>query len=406
MQRKINVHVELNSVTHSVGTLWSHHKGGRQRTSFAYYSNWLQSSNAFALEPSLYLSDGVQHTQAGKAVFGSIGDCAPDRWGRVLIQRNERRHAELEGRQVRTLSEVDYLIGVGDYSRQGALRFALSEYGEYLSSQDARTIPPLVKLGSLLQAADRITRDDECDEDLQLLLAPGSSLGGARAKASVLDVQGELSIAKFPQFNDEWSVCQWEATALELAKKAGITTPYWRIENVGEKSVLLVKRFDRDGIIRIPFLSAMSMISAVDNEFRSYLEIADAIRRYGSRPEKDLQELWRRIAFSISISNTDDHLRNHGFLYDGIGWRLSPVYDINPIPLDIKPRILSLAIDEFDANGSLDLLQSTREHFGLSQKHSDVILKEVKEAVHAWRDVATHFGISSKEQKRMASAFL
>jgi serine/threonine-protein kinase HipA len=219
-------------------------------------------------------------------------------------------------------------------------------------------------------------------------------------------VEQGLGIAKFPQASDEWSVCLWESVALQLAKAAGVNVAQSRIEEVADKRVLLVKRFDRQGEVRIPFMSAMSMINAVDNEFHSYLEIADAIRRYGSCPEEDLNELWRRIVFSIWIGNTDDHLRNHAFLFDGSGWRLSPAYDINPVPIDVKPRVLSLAIDESDPTGDINLACSVHDYFGLTAAKADAIVNSVKGAVTTWRAVATRVGIAANEQNRMASAFL
>jgi serine/threonine-protein kinase HipA len=240
-----------------------------------------------------------------------------------------------------------------------------------------------------------------------LLLAPGSSLGGARPKVSVIDRDGSLAIAKFPQHGDLTSATRWEAVALILAAKAGIATPQWRIENIGERTVLLLRRFDRTDGRRIPFLSAMSMLDAADNEQRTYLEIADALRQYGAKPEEDCAQLWRRIVFSIFIANTDDHLRNHGFLYDAAGgWRLAPVYDINPVPLDIKPRILTTAIDETDSTGSLDLVLSTAAHYGIKSAQAQAIAAEVGAAVKEWRNVAKALGLSSAEIDGKASAFL
>jgi serine/threonine-protein kinase HipA len=224
-----------------------------------------------------------------------------------------------------------------------------------VASGGSKNIPLMVRLGELLNAAMRVAADTDTDSDLQLILAPGSSLGGARAKASVLDVTGALSIAKFPQADDPYPVMQWEAVALDLAARAGIEVPTWRLEQVAGRKALLLRQFDRNGATRIPFLSAMSILGAADNEDHSYLEIIDALRQYGSQPEKDCAQLWRRIVFNILIANTDDHLRNHGFLYQLRGWKLSPAYDMNPTPSDIRPRVLSLAIDEADNSGSLDV---------------------------------------------------
>lgn len=219
-----------------------------------------------------------------------------------------------------------------------------------------KKIPPLIELPRLLSAAERVLSDKESDEDLRLLLAPGSSLGGARPKASVRDRDGQLAIAKFPHEGDEIEAVLWESVALTLAGKAGINVPEWRLETVGGSPVLLLRRFARLGGTRIPFVSSMSMLGARDNEQRSYMEFVDVLRQYGGAPKEDMQMLWRRIILNILISNTDDHLRNRGFLYsDAAGWRLSPAYDLNPVPIDISPRVLSTAIDLDDASASVDL---------------------------------------------------
>jgi serine/threonine-protein kinase HipA len=339
-------------------------------------------------------------------MFGAIGDSAPDRWGRRLIQREEERKAREQKRVPRTLTEADYLLGVGDIARQGALRFALVEGGPFLAAEGATQVPALVKLPELLTAAMHIAADEETDEELRLVLAPGSSLGGSRPKASVVDRDGHLLIAKFPQSDDTTNASLWEGVALTLAAKAKIATPSWRLQNIGKRHALLLRRFDRRAGRRIPFLSAMSMLDAADNDQHSYLEIADALTQHGARPQEDHAQLWRRIVFSILISNTDDHLRNHGFLYEpGEGWRLSPVYDVNPTSIQAKPRVLSTAITEADATASLELAFEVAEYFGIKDKVARAIVTEVGKAVSGWRDVAFSLGLSEREVERMASAF-
>jgi serine/threonine-protein kinase HipA len=400
------VYVDLAGVAHFVGRLWARRARNRESASFEYDADWLTNSARFALEPALMLGRGPQHTQQGRALFGAFGDSAPDRWGRNLIQRDERRRAQDETRTPRSLGEVDYLLGVGDIARQGALRFKETPDGPFLASGDGANIPPLIRLGELLNAAMRVDADAETESDLRLILAPGSSLGGARAKASVLDQHGELSIAKFPQADDPYPVMQWEAVALDLAHRAGIEVPTWRLEQVADRTALLLRRFDRVGDIRIPFLSAMSMLGAADNEDHSYLEIVDALRQFGSQPEQDCAQLWRRIVFNILISNTDDHLRNHGFLYDGAGgWRLSPAYDMNPTPIDVKARVLSLAIDEADDTASLDVALSMARQCGLTLGEAKEIVAKVQAAVAHWRASAVSHGLSARDIGRMASAF-
>jgi serine/threonine-protein kinase HipA len=406
METDLQVHIDLEGKTHLVGTLWTRQNKGRESASFEYAEAWLANPSRFALEPALVLGKGPQHTLAGRALFGAMGDSAPDRWGRVLIQREERRKAREEKRAPRTLSEADYLLGVADITREGALRFAHKEGGPFLAEGDAEPIPPLLRLPRLLDAAIKAGTDKESDADLKLLLAPGSSLGGARPKASVIDKDGHLTIAKFPQSDDKTRIPIWEALALTLAALAGIPTPVWRLQEVAGRPVLLLRRFDRDAKGRIPFLSAMSMLAATDGEPHSYMEIADALRQHGATAEADCAQLWRRIVFNILISNTDDHLRNHGFLYQtGRGWRLAPAYDLNPTPTDIKERALSLAIDEADNTASLDIAFGVAKHFGVKDKQAREIGRAVGTAINAWRKAAAHLGLSAGERDRMASAF-
>ncbi|MBZ0071920.1 MAG: type II toxin-antitoxin system HipA family toxin [Gammaproteobacteria bacterium] len=406
METEVYVYVDIAGTPHLAGRLWARVRKGRESATFEYDPGWLENADRFSLEPALTLGPGPFHTPSGKPLFGTIGDSAPDRWGRVLMRRAERRRAERAGETPRTLMEFDYLLMVDDEARQGALRFARQEGGPFLAEHGAARIPPLIDLPQLLSAAEHVVGDTDSDEDLRLLLAPGSSLGGARPKASVRDRDGHLAIAKFPHKDDEINTVLWEAVALRLAAKAGIPVPDWRIEHVLNKPVLLLRRFDREQGQRIPFLSAMSMLGASDNESRSYLEFVDALRRYGASPKQDMHELWRRIVFNILISNTDDHLRNHAFLYTGPdGWRLAPAYDLNPVPTDIKPRILTTAIDLDDGTASLDLAMSVVGYFELDEGKARVIAAEVGKAVTTWREEAARLSLTQAEIDRMASAF-
>ncbi len=297
------------------------------------------------------------------------------------MRRAERRRAEKEGTAPRALREIDYLLLVNDEARQGALRFSEKEDGPFLAERGSAPIPPLIELPRLLSASERVADDTDTEEDLRLLLAPGSSLGGARPKASVRDRDGRLAIAKFPNKGDEYNAVLWEALALTLAGKAGIAIPEWRLESVADRSVLLLRRLDRTKGARVPFLSAMSMLGARDNEPRSYLEFVDALRQHGAAPKDDMHALWRRIVFSILISNTDDHLRNHGFLYAGAqGWRLAPAYDLNPVPTDIKPRVLTTCISLDDGTASLSLALEVVDYFELNSKEAGRIAGEVRQS--------------------------
>jgi len=402
--QQICVSIELDEEIHVVGKLWVHQRGARQSASFEYDQDWLKHPEKFALEPALQLTRGSFHTVQNQILFGAIGDSAPDRWGRVLMRRAQSMHARSMGKTARTLLEVDYLLGVNDKIRQGALRFSLAAGGPYLKDQGH--IPPLINLSQLLSATERYLSDDETSEDLKILLTPGSSLGGARPKASIRDKGGHLAIAKFPKKDDEYSVVTWEAVALTLAQNAGIKTASWRLEIIMGKPVLIVHRFDRVKDKRIPFLSAMSMLGAKDNEAHSYLEIAYAISQQGANPNSDLEALWRRIVFTVLISNTDDHLRNHGFLYERHkGWRLSPAYDLNPTPIEIKGCLLSTPISFDDPTASIDLALSVVDDFRIKKTRALEIVKEVALVVNKWRAVAVQFGLSKKEIDRMAFSF-
>lgn len=400
------VHIELGGETHQVGVVHCRNARGSETVSFQYVDSWLASPHRFALEPALPLGRGIFTPPRGRAIFGSIGDSAPDTWGRRLMQRAERRKAEAEGRRVRTLTESDYLLGVADETRLGALR--VRHVGqEVFQASDGRGVPTLVDLGRLLQITERIVRDEETDEDLLLIFAPGSSLGGARPKASVIDQHGNLSIAKFPKETDEYSIETWEAIALRLAEQSGIRTAQHTLLEVAGKAVLLSRRFDRvAGGHRLPFLSAMALMQAQDGEPGSYPEIVDVLGQQGARAREDAHELYRRVVFNVMISNVDDHLRNHGFLWQGQdGWRLSPAYDLNPVPSDIKARILTTNITVDEATCSIDVLEEAAEFFALGLADARKIIKEVATATSSWREVAAAVGARSAEIDRMASAF-
>ena len=399
------VHIDLDGITRSVGLVRSNRVRGTETLLFEYDRTWLEASDRFSLEPALALTRGAFSPPAGRATFGSIGDSAPDTWGRRLMQRAERRLAEREGRAVRTLTESDYLLGVADETRLGALRFR--RFGEETFQAPTRAgVPALIELGRLLEITERILRDEETDEDLQLIFAPGSSLGGARPKASVIDQHGQLAIAKFPKETDNYSMETWEEIALRLAEQAGIATPQHTLLNVAGKAVMLSRRFDRRGTIRIPFLSAMAMTGASDGERGSYPEIVDALVQYGAQGKTDAHALYRRVVFNVLISNVDDHQRNHGFLWDGkAGWLLSPAYDLNPVPTDLKARVLTTNIDLDEGTCSLDLLESASQFFGLTLPAARAIIKEVATVTATWRETAKAVGARSAEIHRMVSAF-
>jgi serine/threonine-protein kinase HipA len=403
VNRELTVHLDIDGQPVSCGRLWA--RGvPRESASFEYDPAWRTSRRGFALDPELPLAAGQFHT--ARSLFRAFTDPAPDRWGQMLLRRAERARARREGRTSRTLAAVDFLTLVDDETRLGALRFrdAASSGGPFLSTGSTR-VPPLIALSKLLAATDRIIADEETDEDLALVLAPGTSLGGARPKASVKDSDGSLLVAKFPTAADEWPVTRWEATALEMAKAAGIRVPDFRLALAARKPVLLLRRFDRDRAVRIPFMSALTALSADESQVHSYLGIVDALRREGARPAQDLRELWRRLVFNVLVSNTDDHLRNHGFLHDGVGWRLAPAYDLNPMPVDVRPRVHALALDDTDATASMDTVWEVAPRFGLATKEARRIAHAVAASVRTWRSAGKQHGLKPKELDRMASAF-
>lgn len=400
--RELLVHVELDAVAVPCGRLWARSLP-RPSASFEYDAAWLARRGRFALEPSLPLGRGQFHTAS--ALFPVLGDTAPDRWGQTLMRRMERVRARREGRAPRSLGDVDFMTGVDDRTRLGALRYAEPAAPNRFLATSERPVPPLLELPRLLSATRRVLTDEETDEDLDLVLAPGTSLGGARPKASVRGADGTLYVAKFARDDDDWPVIRWEATALALAVRCGLRVPASRLETVARKAVLLVTRFDRTSHGRVPYMSAMTAITASDGDARSYLDIVDALRREGSHAREDLHELWSRMVFNILISNTDDHLRNHGFLRDARGWRLAPAFDLNPVPVDVRPRVHALAIDETDPTASLETALAVAPRFGVAAKAARARAAELARGVKTWRVVAAKAGLKPRDLDRMASAF-
>ena len=374
---------------------------GTERIGFRHAEAWLARPDRFAIDPEVFLDNRVTYPTHG-GLFGAFADAAPDRWGRQLMQRRERRAAASLGRPVRNVSELDYVLGVSDVSRMGALRFWLN--GACVS--ESQDVPPLVRLRALLDASVRIARGQETDDDFSLIFAPGSSLGGARPKASVVDTHGNLCIAKFPREGEDYSVERWERVALQLAQAAGIRVPESELLDVNASPVLLSRRFDRRGTARVHFASAMTLLGLRDGDQASYPEIAEVFQREGSQPKRDAEELFRRLVFNVCIANVDDHLRNHGFLREPAGWRLSPAYDLNPVPTDLKPRILSTNITPDDATGSLDAAREAAPYLGVRVQRVDSVIAEVLAAVADWERVGRHFGAPKSELARLRSAFL
>lgn len=400
----VQVHVAMPDGDVEAGTLYSHRRGRFESATFAYAQEYLTRSGAYQLDPALPLSAAPSQTPVGHAMFGAFADCAPDRWGRMLITRAQARTAREAGTAARALGEIDYLLGVRDDLRQGALRFRTGD-GPFLATDEAG-VPALTDLPELLRLADAVESDDVSLPDLRRLLRVGSSLGGARPKAHVRAADGRVAIAKFPSAaNDTWNVMAWEKVALDLARAAGITVPDSQLLDLAGRHVLVVDRFDRTPSgRRVGYISAMTALEAVDGDQRSYLEIAEVVEQTSSRATADLAQLWRRIVFNVLVSNTDDHLRNHGFLHaGGTAWNLAPAFDLNPDPHP-GPKDLSTAIDTSDTSASLELAMSVAPLFRLSPAAAAGVVREVADAVSTWRSCAAAW-LAPAQIDEMSPAF-
>lgn len=397
------------SAPECLGILSAQQAKGRKSFSFSYDQKWLSSNKQLILDPDILGYSGIQYPN-GKENFGVFTDSMPDTWGRTLMKRREAQRASEEKRPARTLYDIDYLLGVHDVSRMGALRFKLNPDGPFLDNDPLHPTPPWASIRELQYGAAMVESHEHSTEAikwLELLVAPGSSLGGARPKANIRDEKDNLWIAKFPSKNDTIDKAAWEYLAYCLAIEAGVTMSMCKLEQVaGLYHTFFTERFDRIKSSRIHFASAMTMTGKseelIRDESPSYLDIVEFIQFSGAGIEEDLHQLWRRIVFNMAISNTDDHLRNHGFLLTPGGWRLSPAFDLNP---SIDKDGLSLTVDMNNNALDFDLARSVGEYFRLKEKDMDQILLEIRNAVADWKNVATKIGISRGEQQLMAGAF-
>ncbi len=377
---------------------------GSDSYGFCYSDDWLRDYGNLFLSDDLNNYPGQQYTAPGKDIFGCFSDALPDRWGRTLINRREQILAKEEKRPIRRLSSFDYLVGIEDYSRMGGLRFKESLDGEYINASEVLRIPPLTDIRELIAASSEIEKSEEENHLperrwIEQLVQPGSSLGGARPKASVIDENKILHIAKFPSRKDDYDIGLWEHFSHLLAKKAGIHAAETRVIFTNDKyHTLLSRRFDRkeDGK-RIHFASAMTLLGLNDgdnaNTGHGYLDIVDFILQNCTNVEDNLQELYRRVAFNICIGNTDDHFRNHGFLLTAKGWTLSPAYDMNPTLNEFQ----SLLVSSTSNKAKLSILLDTCEDYMLNRKIAEKIISEVIEVVKGWREMATRLSISKRE---------
>lgn len=396
-----------------MGTLYVTPSRGKEVFSFEYNQAWLKSPHLQTLDPDLGLFSGPQYTRDGRDNFGLFLDSSPDRWGRVLMQRREAQQAKVEDRDVRTLMGSNYLLGVFDAYRMGAIRFRLSDNTPFLDDQAGMTVPQWARLRDLEYASLQLERENAENQSdyqkwLNMLIAPGGSLGGARPKASIVDGENHPWIAKFPSRRDETNIGKWEYLVHLLAQDAGIEVSKSEIRNFsGNYDTFLTKRFDRtEKGERLHFSSAMTLLGKQDgdggNTGVSYLDLADFIVRNGARVKLDLEQLWRRIVFYVCISNTDDHLRNHGFMLTDRGWVLSPAYDMNPVAMGDG---LSLNISKEDNRQDLNHVMYVAHYFRVEKERAYKIMQEVKSTVRNWAILAKKLSIPSSEISLMKDAF-
>lgn len=402
----LQVHLELAGSTVFVGHAQFHRgRGALTSTTFQYDQSYLANPDAYAIDPALQLVTGTQYVQG---LPGAFSDSAPDRWGRNLITKRERALAREEARRPQQLDDVDFLAGVSDVTRQGALRFRPNDRSAFVDP--GRHVPRLVRLPELLRAADAAARDSDDFEAVKALLDAGTgSLGGARPKAAVLGDDGQQLIAKFPHHEDAWDVMAWEATALDLATAAGVTTPPHQLVRIEGRHILLLDRFDRTERAgspepaRVGYISAMTLLQHRDGESADYLDIADSLQEISARPKDDARQLVRRVAVSVGLNNTDDHLRNHGFLRGRAGWTLSPAFDINSNP-DPDARQTTIA----GAEQASDEAEGLRELGRACRLSSDEIAAELErtaEVLTGWRVAATRNGVRNAELSRFEQSF-
>lgn len=392
-----------------IGILSAQQAKGKKTFSFTYDKVWLKTENKFLLDPDIQFYSGPQYASQ-KENFGIFLDSMPDTWGRTLMKRRAAQVAKINNEKSKTLYDIDFLLGVYDESRMGALRFKTDPSGDFLDNNKNASTPPWSSVRELQKAAFLFENDSENDEInkwLAVLMAPGSSLGGARPKANILDNDKNLWIAKFPSKTDTIDKAAWEYLAYQLAITAGIEMAPSRIEKIaGNQHTFFTKRFDRENGERIHFASAMTMTGNNEETIRdhpaSYLDIAEFISNYGVNIEANLHQLWRRMVFNIAISNTDDHLRNHGFLLTNEGWILSPAYDLNP---SIDKEGLALNIDTSNNALDFELAKSVGEYFRLNFNQMNETIDSVLKAVGNWKQIAKEIGIPRAEQEVMAAAF-
>lgn len=412
MQEKIiYVYDDFSESYHAlIGRLYVSVIKGGETYAFEYDAQWLKKNNMrICLDPQLLPFTGRQFSKE-KRLFGLFADASPDRWGRMLMNKRERILARYEGRKPRKLHESDYLLGVYDHTRMGGIRLKLDPNGAFLSDDEETPTPPWAYLRTLEEASRNFEKEEDAvtDQWINQLIKPGSSLGGARPKATVVDAEENLWIAKFPSQNDESDTGAWEKVVHDLARLCGLHVPESKLEKFSKLgSTFLVKRFDRNGKKRVHFASMMTLLGKTDgasaNDGTGYLDMVSFLKSYGANPKKDLQELWKRIVFNMAVSNTDDHLRNHACMFSENGWTLSPLYDVNPVPYGDE---LSLLVDDRNADISVPLAVGTACRFGIQIDTAETIAKEMLAIVrNNWERLAKEHGLTRGQIESMRPAF-
>ena len=387
-----------------VGELGYESLRGSDSYSFKFDNDWLRQYGSIFLSADINNYPGQQYTQPGRDIFGCFSDALPDRWGRLLLNRRKQFLAAEEKRPIKKLSSFDYLMGIDDFSRMGGFRFKQSPDGEFINCEKPLRIPPLTDIRALVAASMEIEKSEEHNQLpekkwLLQLVHPGTSLGGARPKAGIINNDGSLCIAKFPSRNDDYDVGLWEHHSHLLAKETGVIAAETSIISTEDKHhVLLSKRFDRtDNGRRKHFASAMTLLGFTDGcdakTGNGYLDIVDFILQNCCEVEANLRQLYRRVAFNIAIGNSDDHFRNHGFLLTPRGWTLSPAYDMNPTLNEYQALLINSTTNHAD----LGLLLHSAEEYMISKEEAQQIIKEVKEGIKSWRTIATRLGIAKRE---------
>jgi len=414
---KRTIKVLVGAAANWVGTLHYDAVGSRERSAFEYAGTWLSAPDSFAIEPGLSLAAGPQfHRKVpnGSVFHGAFADTEPDGWARRVILRDHAKRRQVARRagkeqEAAQLQSIDFLLAVDDSSRVGALRFQ-DETGAFCRANEAgrRTAPPLIELKHLMTATRAVETENETAADLAYLRGRGTSLGGMRPKCTVLDDDGRLAIGKFPSIKDERPVTKGEVLAMQLASKSGLLVAETRLVDSDGVPVALIRRFDRAvGGGRIPYVSAATLLGAdpADTQEHFYTEIVDALRKYGADAQADIEELWRRMAFFVLITNVDDHLHNHGFLHANQGqWRLAPGFDINPFPDRVR-ELKTWISEDVGPEAAVDALLSVLPYFRISRARANEILGQIEHALSQWRKMGLALGMTNQELDQFADAF-